>query len=206
MGGPGRNEYGISLTLRNGVANHAILLEQARPQVAVEVDRLVVDGVVVRLQLVTLLDGHLVQEVSDLVGIPWVVDVPEGPHHHPLPPHSLLGGQVATCLINRPQPLFEEVVLVAVLWDSHVDYQVDSITHVHVEIGRAALWIERAAVGDVHFRTKIWTDTEVWDVTSQVVATLTSCVVSHWQPFHEVFKAPWKVLGKVIFRRPVLQL
>ena len=83
MGGPGRNEYGISLTLRNGVANHAILLEQARPQVAVEVDRLVVDGVVVRLQLVTLLDGHLVQEVSDLVGIPWVVDVPEGPHHHP---------------------------------------------------------------------------------------------------------------------------
>merc|ERR1712113_1076395 len=44
MGGPGRNEYGISLTLRNGVANHAILLEQARPQVAVEVDRLVEKG------------------------------------------------------------------------------------------------------------------------------------------------------------------
>ena len=135
MRGSSRDEYCVSLALGDGVTNDTVLLEQARPQVAVEVDRLVVDGVVVWLQLVTLLDRHLVQEVSDLVCVPRVVDVPQGTHHHTLLPHALLGGEVTASLINGTQALLEQVVLVAVRRDTDVDDEVDSIAHIHVEVG-----------------------------------------------------------------------
>ena len=206
MRGSRRNEYCVTLTLWNGVANHTIFFEQSAPQIAVEVDRLVVNRVVVRLQLVTLLNGHLVQEVSDLVRVPWVVDVPEGTHHHALLPHTLLCGEVAPGLIDCPQTLFEQVVLVAVRWHPHIDDEVDGITHIHVKISRSALWVERAAIGDVHLRAEVRSNTELWDIAGEIVAALAFRVVPHRQPLHQVFKPPGEVLSKVVLWRPVLQL
>lgn len=53
------------------------------------------DRVVMRLDLLTLFLGHFVEEVADLVSVPWVVDVPEGAGFLLAFFHTLLG-QVIT--------------------------------------------------------------------------------------------------------------
>ena len=55
-----------------------VLLVEPQPQLPVEVGRLVVDGVVVRVEALALVDGDPLQEGADLGRVARVVDVPEG--------------------------------------------------------------------------------------------------------------------------------
>ena len=64
---PRGDEDCVSLALGDGVTLHSVFLKQPLSQMRSEVDTLVVDRVVVRLQLVALLHGDLVEEVPDLV-------------------------------------------------------------------------------------------------------------------------------------------
>lgn len=77
------NEHCVSGTLRVSVAHHPILFVQPLPQLVVQVDTLVVNGIGVGLQLLALLQGHTVEHVPDLVGVSRVVQVPDSAHGDP---------------------------------------------------------------------------------------------------------------------------
>lgn len=97
---PSRYEYSVAEALDDGVSLHAILLVEALPEGAVQVPGLVVDGVVVWLELVPALDGHLVEQITDFVGVPGMVDVPQRPWHLLLLPHTPPGQDVAAGLVD----------------------------------------------------------------------------------------------------------
>ena len=59
VGGPGGDEDGIPKTLHNGVAVHSVLLQQAIAQLFVQVPALIMDRVVVWLDGLATLPGHL---------------------------------------------------------------------------------------------------------------------------------------------------
>ena len=76
MWGASGDKDSVALTLGIGVAHHAIVFKQALTQPPVQVDGLVVDRIIVRLQLLALLQRHLVQEVADFVGVARMKNVP----------------------------------------------------------------------------------------------------------------------------------
>ena len=59
MRSPSRDEDGIPKTLHNGVAMHSILLQQAIPKLFIQIPALVMDGVMVLLNGLATLPGHL---------------------------------------------------------------------------------------------------------------------------------------------------
>lgn len=77
MGGSSGDEYGVAEALHDGVALDAVLLVQPHPERSVQVPVLIVDGVVVGLEAGAPLYSYFVEEISDFVRVPRIVDVPE---------------------------------------------------------------------------------------------------------------------------------
>lgn len=91
MRSPCWDEDSISQTLDDGVTLHAIFLVQSLSQRTVQVPRLVMNGVVVRLQLIPTFYGHFIEQVPNLVSVPGMVDVPQRSWYFLLLPHSSAG-------------------------------------------------------------------------------------------------------------------
>ena len=105
-----RDEDGVARALRIGVAHHAVLLVEPLAQFVVQVDALVVDGVGVGLQLLALLQRHPVQHVADFVGVPRMVEVPDGADGDAGTPNSGAGQEITVRFVHGFQA--ELVVLV----------------------------------------------------------------------------------------------
>ena len=65
--------------LDDSVALDSILTIEPLTMVLVKIGALVVDAVIMRIRPLSLLNGHLAEDVPDLDGVPRVVDVLEGP-------------------------------------------------------------------------------------------------------------------------------
>ena len=77
MAGAARDEHCVSLALDDCIAFHAVFSVETHPEAGIQVGALVMDWVIVRVETSTLLDGHPVQEIPDLVSVPWMVDMPD---------------------------------------------------------------------------------------------------------------------------------
>ena len=163
------------------------------------------DWIVVRLQLLPLLQRNLIEEVSDLVRVPRVEDVPESTDQYPGRPDTLSGCIVTASFINGPDTGLEVFLLVTVLGHPDIHDQVHSVAHVQVEVGGPILWIQRATIGDVHLGPEIRSHKELWHIGGQVIPAFSAGVIRQRNLFHKVREPAREVLGKVIFRRPVLQ-
>ena len=72
-------------------------------ELAVDVPRLVVDGVVVRLDRLPALLRDLVEKVADFVCVARVPDVPEGARTLTLLTHALPGQHARVSIVDRLQ-------------------------------------------------------------------------------------------------------
>ena len=205
MAGAARNEHGVSLALDDRVAFHAILGVKTHTKAGVQVGALVVDRVVVWVQTSSLLDRHPVEQIPDLVGVPRVVDVPQGSRQLPLLPDSVLHAEVAARLVNLLQDQSDVLLLAGVTGDPHVDQQVDSVAHVEVKVGAGFTGVQGVTVGDVHFRTQLRSEVTVRNVGGEVTIPFSQSVLLDWKVMDQVMISLGDKLGYVILCWPVLQ-
>ena len=205
MTSPSRDEDGVPTALDHGVALHSILRVKPSPQSGIEVGALVVDWVVMRIQSLPVLYGHLGEEVSDLVGVPGVVDVPQGSRQLPLLPDSVLHAEVAARLVNLLQDHSDVLLLAGITGDAHVDQQIDSVAHVEVKVGAGFTGVQGVTVGDVHFRTQLRSEVTVRNVGGEVTIPFSQSVLLDWKVMDQVMISLGDKLCYVILCWPVLQ-
>ena len=78
MRSTGRYKYSVTQTLQDGVTLYAVLVQESLTQRLIQIPTLIVNGVVMRLYLLSSLVGHTIQHLTYLVGVCGVVDVPHG--------------------------------------------------------------------------------------------------------------------------------
>ena len=206
MWSTGWNEDGVSLALRVRVPDHAVLLVQPLPELAVQKHVLVVNRIRVRLQFLTFLKSNFVQEVPDLVCVARMVDVPDCAGDGSAVAQPLSRQNVAIGFFHRLHPFSNVLFAVAVLREADVDHDIAGVGHVDVKVGRPGVGIERVAVSDVHLRAQVRTNEKVWHARSQVQTAFSFGVIRQRNILHQIVESFRKIVREVVVRRPVLQL
>ena len=176
------------------------------PELAVQEDILIVNGIGVRLQPLTFLQGYFVQHVPDLVGVARMINVPNCAWNCVTLSQPLSCQDITVGFFDAPQTLSDVLVPVAVFRDACVDHDVASIGHIDVEVGRAGVWVECVAVSDVHLRSEIRPHEKIRHARGQVQTAITTRVVRQGDVVHEVGETSGETVGKIVVRRPILEL
>ena len=113
---------------------------------------------------------------------------------------------VAAGLVDLLVDLALALLLVAVEREADVHQAVDGVAHVDVQVRRALVRVEGAAVGDVHLGPQLRLEEGVRQVAGQVEHAVPERVVGHGERVDEVFEPGGHVLGDVVRGRPVLEL
>ena len=76
MAGPSWDKDSVSSTLDDSIALDTIVLVQPLPQLGIQVGALVMNGIVMGVQSSSLFYCYFVEQISDLVGVSRVEDMP----------------------------------------------------------------------------------------------------------------------------------